>query len=455
MGEDVAQMMRLAYTPRHTQGDFMKNSASYKWFVVGVFLAFMLLHQADKLLIGQVLEDIQRDLRLDDAQAGLLGTGALVVAAICYPLWGYGYDRFARARLLALASFIWGATTSLSAVATTFPAFLVTRASTGVDDASYPGLYSLIADYFGPKTRGRVFGLLQLTAPVGFVLSLVLVLVLDPIIGWRNIFLLTGGLGIVVGLVILFGVRDVPRGSAEPELAGMAEIAVHRFDWAAARGLLHKRSLLPLFAQGFFGVFPLNVITFWFFTYLGRERQYDDSAIFPIMAGAVVAMAIGAFCGGLLGDRLFQRTARGRLLVSTTGVITSTVLLFITLSLPFGTTPLVFGLMLALTAFFVLFSGSNVAATIQDITLPEVRSTALSVQYFVENIGAALAPLLVGTLSVTMGLQAAILLVCTVTYALGGLFLVLAVWRVPGDVHDLRDQMALRAREAVVPGVED
>ncbi len=428
----------------------MNLSRRYKWFVVGVFLAFMLLHQADKLLIGQVLGDIQRDFGINDTEAGAIGTGALIVAAIFYPFWGYCYDRFARAKLLALASFIWGATTSLSAVAPNFGSFFAARASTGVDDASYPGLYSLIADYFGPKTRGRVFGLLQLTAPLGFVLSLVLVLTLDALIGWRNIFLLTGGLGIVVGLVIWFGVRELPRGRAEPELESMPEIAAHHFDWQAARSLLHKRALIPLFVQGFFGVFPLNVITFWFFSYLERERQYASAVVFPIMAGAVLTMSAGAVVGGYIGDRLFQRTPRGRLMVSTTGVIASTILLFITLTLPMTAPPLLFGVMLALTGFFVLFSGSNVAATIQDTTLPEVRSTALSVQYFVENIGAASAPLLVGALSTQpgIGLSNAILIVCLITYVLCGAALFFAVWRVPGDVLELRAQMRERAAES-------
>jgi MFS family permease len=433
----------------------MHLSPRYKWFVVGVFVAFMLLHQADKLLIGQVLTDIQADFDIDDTQAGALGTGALIVAAIFYPLWGYLYDRYARAKLLAIASFIWGATTSLSAVAPNFNSFLATRASTGVDDASYPGLYSLVGDYFGPQTRGRVFGLLQLTAPIGFVLSLVLVLALDPLIGWRNIFLLTGGLGIVIGLFIWFGVKELPRGRAEPELENMAEIAVHRFELRTAAALLRKKALIPMFVQGFFGVFPLNVITFWFFTYLERERQYEQSAIFPIMLGAVLAMSVGAFVAGFIGDKLFQRTPRGRLMVSATGVISSTVLLFITLTLPPDAAPLTFGLLLAATAFFVLFSGPNVIGTIQDITLPEVRSTALSVQYFVENIGAAAAPLMVGLLSTQMGergLSNAILLVCMVTYVLCGVFLLLAVWRVPADIAEFKGQMQARAKESAALG---
>jgi len=50
----------------------------------------------------------------------------------------------------------------------TYPAFVVTRASTGIDDSSYPGLYSLISDYFGPTMRGKVYGLLQLSQPLGY-----------------------------------------------------------------------------------------------------------------------------------------------------------------------------------------------------------------------------------------------------------------------------------------------
>jgi hypothetical protein len=51
-----------------------------------------------------------------------------------------------------------------------------------------------------------------------------------------------------------------------------------------------------------------------------------------------------------------------------------------------------FAILLGATAFFTLFSGPNVAATIYDITLPEVRSSALAVQYFIESFGAAFAP---------------------------------------------------------------
>ena len=184
------------------------------WLVLMILYGFVLLHQADKLLIGPLTTPIIEDFGITQAQMGAVSSLAIVVAAALYPLWGYLYDRFARARLLALASFIWGCTTSLNAVAPTYRAFLLTRASTGIDDSSYPGIYSLLADYFGPSLRGRIFGILQTAQPFGYMLGLILATTLGAAIGWRQVFLVTGSIGVVLALVITLGVREAPRGGA-------------------------------------------------------------------------------------------------------------------------------------------------------------------------------------------------------------------------------------------------
>ncbi|GAB4462381.1 MAG: hypothetical protein Kow0070_21290 [Anaerolineales bacterium] len=148
-----------------------REHSRYRWFVVVVFFFFMLLHQTDKLMIGSLQVQITNDFGISNTQWGLVNSGALIVATILYPIWGYLYDRFARAKLLSLASFVWGATTWLNALARNFGVFLATRASTGIDDSSYPGLYTLVADYFGPNLRGKVYGLLQLAQPIGYLVG--------------------------------------------------------------------------------------------------------------------------------------------------------------------------------------------------------------------------------------------------------------------------------------------
>lgn len=51
---------------------------------------------------------------------------------------------------------------------------MITRSSTGIDNSSYPGLYSLLADYFSPRLRGKVYGLMQMSSPLGAAVGTVL-----------------------------------------------------------------------------------------------------------------------------------------------------------------------------------------------------------------------------------------------------------------------------------------
>jgi MFS family permease len=276
---------------------------------------------------------------------------------------------------------------------------------------------------------------------------MILALSLRGTIGWRGVFFVTGTLGILLAVVIFLGVREPQRGGSEPELADLEQITgTYRFNWQVARGLFRKKSLLLLFAQGFFGVFPWNVITFWFFAYLERERGYTDSALFITMASAVIVLAIGYPVGGALGDLFFRRSSRGRIFVAAAGVFIGAILLTITLGVPTDNQGL-FLAMLALTALFIPFAAPNVISTVYDVTLPEVRSTAVSIQYFIESAGAALAPTIAGFIADRSSLGDAILWICVSTWILCGLFFIGVALLVPRDIALLRTQMRERAEQ--------
>ncbi len=422
----------------------MKPVGRYRWFVLGIFFIFMLLHQADKLLIGPLTTPIMEQFQIDEAKMGLVFSGAILVGAVFYPLWGYLYDRFSRAKLLALASFIWGATTWISAVARTFPVFLGSRASTGIDDSSYPGIYSLISDYFPPKVRGKVYGILQIAQPLGYMAGMLLALMLVGKIGWQGIFFITGSLGIFLAVVIFFFIKDAPRGKAEPEMENIEQITTYKFSWKTARELFKKKSLLFLFTQGFVGVFPWQVITFWFFRYLETERNFSDSQVMITMVISILFLAAGYPIGGVLGDTFFKKNPRGRLLVSAGGILVGAIMLGISLSIPNESTTL-FTISMAITAIFIPFASPNVLSTIYDVTLPEVRSTSNSIQYLIEQGGSAVAPALAGAIAVQYSLHSAILYISVGAWILCFLFILGAAYFLPGDIKTLRDQMSERA----------
>lgn len=423
----------------------MKQSR-HRWFVVAVFFFFMLLHQSDRLLLAPLVDNIMATFNINMAQMGAVSMVALIVAAIFYLLWGYLYDRYARPKLVALASFIWGCTTWLSAIAPTYPTFMVTRASTGIDDSSYPGVFSLVSDYFGPAVRGRIYGLLELTMPLGYLSGMALALALRDTIGWRGVFYITGTLGVMLAFVIFFGVRDAPRGKAEPEMEKLTQIITRRFDWQIAKQLFQKRSLRLLFIQGFFGVFPWNVISLWFLSYLENERGYTGNSLMITMGVAVLVLALGYPVAGALGDWMFKRTPRGRAIVAATGILLGAVMLVITMSIPAANQGL-FLVMLSITALFIPFGAPNVVSTVYDVTLPEVRSTALGIQYFIESIGAALSPWIAGLIADRSSLHDAILIICVSTWLICAVFFFAATLVLPHDVATLRAQMRERAAQ--------
>ncbi len=213
----------------------MKSQSRYRWFVVGIFFVFMLLHQCDKLLIGPLTTPIMEQFKINrspdgisvhrrsDRRRHLLSLVGLLVRPLC------------TGKVIGSGILHLGSNHLVERHCTVLPHLLWPPAPPPVSTTlSYPGLYSLISDYFMPQVRGKIYGLLELTMPIGYLLGMILGLFLGGAIGWRGVFYITGSLGILLSVVIFFGVREPLRGGSEPELAELYPITTYRFDWATA-----------------------------------------------------------------------------------------------------------------------------------------------------------------------------------------------------------------------------
>ena len=192
-------------------------------------------------------------------------------------------------------------------------------------------------------------------------------------------------------------------------------------------------------------MFPWQVITFWFFRYLETERSYASGRMFLFMVVVVLLLAAGYPLGGTIGDALFKRSRRGRLLVSCAGVVLGAVFLAAAITRP-SSQPLAFEIFTGLAAIFMPLASANVLATVYDVTEPEVRSTANAMLSFMEQIGSAAAPAIAGLIAVRASLGTAILGICTSAWAICLVFLALTAIFVPRDIVTLRRELEARAR---------
>jgi Major Facilitator Superfamily. len=280
--------------------------------------------------------------------------------------------------------------------------------------------------------------------PFGYLVGMILALAFGAVYGWRNVFYLTGSLGIVVSFIIFLFVKDRPRGSTEPELSSVEHLERFKFSWKTVGGLFRKKSLIILFVQGFIGVFPWNVITYWFFDYLKTERGYSDTQTLLTMVPAVLILAAGYPSGRGDWATGSSKDTQRAVIVGAAGVAIGAVLLWITMNIPLAA-HLPFGIMLCATALFIPFASPNVLSSFYDVTEPEIRSTTNAVQNFIEAAGSALAPLMAGIIADKSTLGNAILLICTVAWAACFAFFIFAGRFIPKDIADLKEKLAARA----------
>ncbi len=418
---------------------------SYRWLVTLIFFVFLTFHQADKFIVSAVTPQLLEEFNVGYSEMGFLFSATILVAVLLYPLWGYLYDRYSRRLLVSLAAVIWGFTTWINALSRTFQEFFGTRLATGVDDAAPPGIYSLVADYFEPENRGKAMGVISASGPLGAILGSIIALsIVGAGLGWRNAFYITGSVGILMGLLTYVLVKDIPRGISEPELSEVLESDIYRARFSDLKVLLQNKSLALLYLQGFFGVFPWNAITFWVITYMEIERGMSPDDVMVIMVLWLVFMVIGNIVAGYLGDLLFVRTRRGRVILGAVVVFLSALFIYLTMYAPTYEEFFIFGL---LTAFIIPMAGPNVTAAITDVTEPELRSSATAFLRFFENIGSAISPAIVGIVAEAYSLQYSITWVSVYTWVLCGIFFTILAIIIPRDIERLRTLMRERAEK--------
>lgn len=413
--------------------------------VLLIFFCFLFFQGADRFVISAVAPQVMEEFKVGYLELGLAFSLTGFLAAILYPVWGCLHDRHSRRLLVSSAAAIWGLTSLANAFARDFRQFFITRVMTAIDDAAPPGIYSLVLDYFEPKRRSRVMGVLGMSGPLGAILGSVLSLSIVAVgLSWRYAFYATGSVGIAAGLLTFLLVRDVPRGSSEPELRGVLTADVYRARPSDLPRLLRSPSLILLFLQGFWGVFPWAAITYWVITYMQVERGMLLETVMAVMVMWPLLMAAGQVFAGFMGDFLYRRSVRGRAAYGALIVLLSAILLYLAMKSPSVEEFLLYG---ALTAFVIPQAGPQVLAMWGDLVEPELRSSAVSFQVFFETIGSSTAPAIVGYLAGLWGLGEAIAWIGFWTWLLCFVFFALLAWRIPKEAKRLRDILRRRSEE--------
>jgi MFS family permease len=230
----------------------------YRLYVLLVLTLVYTVNFIDRNLLNVIGPQIIEHFKLSDSDFGLLNGPPF---AIFYALAGIplamAADRKNRIIIIALCLSVWSIMAALCGFATSFMFLLIARVGVAIGEAGgTPPSSSVIGDYFKPKSRANALAIFSMGVTIGSALSnyfggpiaqylngaalesafqgwgwdwAVNMTDWSQVQGWRVAFVIIGAPGIILALLLLFTVKEPPRGYSDPagtvhvEKAGMME----------------------------------------------------------------------------------------------------------------------------------------------------------------------------------------------------------------------------------------
>lgn len=415
-----------------------------RWYTVFALSVAYLIDSMEGYTLQFLWPYMYPALGIPVANLAILQSIGRVVSAITGPIWGYVADRASRKAILVVMTGVWGLWTAAKGFANSFSQLLLFATLAGIGlTVLEPAALSLLSDLFGRKERGRAIGFM---IGAGFAGSLISVVILGAIAegnteAWRYGFITIGALSFLSGLLLL-GINEQPRGSAEPEISDVvtAETAPKIEPQLIAQLLKIPTWVINMVSTNidFTG---FAILSAWAFAWI---VELDMG---PMVQVAMLAMMLGTVLGhlgfGWLSDHVDQRHPfHGRVAIGQIAFI-------INLASAIGFLVLGSRSVLLLSTFGMLFGlsfalkGSGAQLPIeQNVLPPELRATGRAlgswISAFVTAGGVGLSGLLLTRLD--NDLQRMMLIMVPLPILIGAL-----VW-IPLFRTYRRDMAALEAR---------
>jgi len=351
---------------------------------------------------------------LTKAEAGMVGTAALLSAAMGGWIAGILSDRYGRVRLL-IFSIIWFTFFGVVAgFAQNFEQLLIARTLQGFGfGGEWAVGAALMAEVIKPAHRGRAMGFVQSGFSLGWAGAVLIITVIlasfPPELAWRVAF----WFGVVPALVVLYIRRHVQDSDAFVQ--ALASPAPKASVWTVFQPQYVKLTMLSSILV--IGLQAGSYVILVWIPSLLKERGVESGSLIA----TILVMAAGCFAGfastAYLADRLGRRPTL--ILLSLVSWVVTVTYMFIPLN------PLITHIMGFLVGFAAIGMYAALGPFLSELFPTHVRTTCMGFSYNVGKSLGATAITGVGLLSGHVGLAQAIGIFCLAAYAISVIALLL------------------------------
>lgn len=347
---------------------------------------------------------------IDHTQAGAISGVTLVSSALGGWLAGALSDRIGRVRTLQITILWFASFTFLCAFAQSFPQLLVLKALQGFGfGGEWAAGAVLMAETIRSEHRGKAMGAVQSAWAVGWAGAVLLYAAafswLPSDTAWRVMF----GVGLLPAILVLYVRRNlreparIAPATAEPSVSVWAQVAQ-----VFQPHVIKTTVIGAILGTGAHGGY--YAIMTWLPTFLSKERHLS-----VLNTGGYLAVVIVAFwCGCMASAYLLDRIGRRRNIAFFAFSCIVTVLAYVMLPLS-NTEMLILGFPLG---FFAAGIPASLGALFNELYPADMRGTGVGFCYNFGRIASAGFPVLVGYMSHSMSLGAAIGIDAAIAYGL-------------------------------------
>lgn len=191
------------------------SKSLYAYFALIILTIIYITSFVDRQIIAVLATQIRTELGLSNTDIGILyGPAFSFVYAFLGIYMGRLADKLSRKRIIITGLTIWSLMTFASGFANSLSFLITARLAIGISQSALsPSVYSLLADYFSPKYRARVFSLYASGIFIGVGLSFLVGGTVAQLYDWRVALKTVGLPGVGIAVLAMFFLREPERSS--------------------------------------------------------------------------------------------------------------------------------------------------------------------------------------------------------------------------------------------------
>lgn len=414
-----------------------------RWFMLSLIFILTAINYLDRTNMAVAAPSMSAELGFSAATMGMLLSAFAWAYALMQVPGGCFLERFGPRITYTISLFFWSLFTMIMGLGHSFLSLFGIRMAIGAAESpAFPTNSRVVAAWFPDRERATATSIYTAAEFVGLAfLTPVLFWILDTF-GWREIFYITGFVGIGVSVIWYLLYRDpkdckgvnqaeldyIREGGGQAENAGTSK----KITMDQLRELFRHRQLIGIYISQFANTSTMYFFLTWFPTYLIMAKNL------PMLKAGIYAVIpyIGALCGVLLGgrwsDHMLKKGAslsKARKLPIACGLICS---MSIMAANYFDSLDVIIAIMAF--SFFGQGMAAIIWSTVGDVAPQDSLGLAGGVFSFAGNLAGIVTPIVIGLIVHLTGSFVGAMVFISAVAAVGVLSLIFIV----GDIHRIQ-----------------